>query len=66
MMTLGKEIRKARIDAGINQKELASRAALSQKYMSQLERDGADPRLSVVIRIARALGVSLDRLACKE
>jgi transcriptional regulator with XRE-family HTH domain len=62
MMSLGKEIRKARIDSGVKQKDLAQRACLSQKYMSQIERDDADPRFSIVQRIAKALGVSLDQL----
>lgn len=66
MTSLGKEIRKARIDSGMNQKELAQRSALSQKYMSQIERDDADPRISVVKRIATALGVSLDLLTREE
>lgn len=62
MMSLGKEIRKARVDAGMNQKALADAAKLSQKYMSQIERDDADPRISIVVKIADALDVSLDRL----
>jgi XRE family transcriptional regulator, fatty acid utilization regulator len=66
MMSLGKEIRKARVDIGMNQKALAERSKLSQKYMSQIERDDADPRFSIVQRIAEALGVSLDQLGKKE
>jgi len=66
MMSLGKEIRKARIDSGMNQKELAERSALSQKYLSQIERDDANPRFSIVQRIATALGVSLDQLGKNE
>lgn len=66
MMSLGKEIRKARVDAGMNQKALADAAKLSQKYMSQIERDDADPRVSIVIRIARALGVTIDQLTREE
>jgi transcriptional regulator with XRE-family HTH domain len=65
-MSLGKEIRKTRIDVGLNQKALADAAGLSQKYMSQIERDAADPRFSIVQRIARALGVSLDHLTKEE
>lgn len=62
-MSLGKEIRKARIDKGLQQGELCKAVRLSQKYMSQIENDKADPRFSIVQRIARALGVSLDRFA---
>jgi DNA-binding XRE family transcriptional regulator len=66
MMSLGKEIKKARIDKGWQQKDLQEATGLSQKYLSQVELDKVDPRFSVVKRIARALGVSLDTLAKED
>src|SRR5262245_7521015 len=54
---------KSRIDKGWQQKDLQEATGLSQKYLSQVELDKVDPRFSVVKRIARALGVSLDTLA---
>jgi transcriptional regulator with XRE-family HTH domain len=66
MMSLGKEIKKIRIEKGWKQKELVLATGLSQKYLSEIERDTVDPRFSIVKRIARALGVSVDRLACEE
>jgi len=60
MSTLGREIRKARIDKGWKQKELWQAAGLSQKYLSEIESDKVDPRFSIVQRIATALGISLD------
>ena len=65
-MSLGKEIKKARIDKGWQQKDLQEATGLSQKYLSQVELDKVDPRFSVVKRIGRALGVSLDRLAKED
>jgi DNA-binding XRE family transcriptional regulator len=65
-MSLGKEIKKARIDKGWQQKDLQEVTGLSQKYLSQVELDKVDPRFSVVKRIARALGVSLDTLAKED
>lgn len=62
-MSLGKEIKKARIDKSWQQKDLHEATGLSQKYLSEIELDKVDPRFSVVKRIARALGVSLDTLA---
>jgi len=62
MSTLGREIRKARIDKGWKQKELVEASGLSQKYLSEIEADKVDPRWSIVKRIARALDVSLDAL----
>ena len=66
MMSLGKEIKKARIDKGWQQKHLQEATGLSQKYLSQVELDKVAPRFSVVKRIARALGVSLDTLAKED
>jgi transcriptional regulator with XRE-family HTH domain len=65
-MSLGKEIKKVRIDKGWKQKELCEATQLSQKYLSEIESEKVDPRWSIVQRIARALGVSLDRLGRQE
>jgi transcriptional regulator with XRE-family HTH domain len=62
-MSLGKEIKKARIDKGWKQQDLQVATRLSQKYLSAVELDKAQPSFEVVKRIARALGVSLDTLA---
>jgi transcriptional regulator with XRE-family HTH domain len=57
MSTLGKNIVKMRVEKGMKQKELHAKAGLSQRYLSAVEHDKADPSISVVQRIARALGV---------
>jgi len=62
MTTLGKEIKKARIEKGLKQKDLQVLTGLSQKHLSQIENDAADPRASVLRKIALALGVSADTL----
>jgi len=61
-MSLGREIRKARIDKGWQQQDLQAATKLSQTYLSQIELDKVDPRISIVKRIAKALGVGIDRL----
>ncbi len=66
MMSLGREIKKARIDKSWQQKDLQEATGLSQKYLSEIELDKVDPRFSIVKRIARALEVSIDRLAREE
>ena len=66
MMSLGREIKKARIDKGWQQKDLREATGLSQKYLSEVELDKVDPRFSIVKRIARALEISLDRLAQED
>lgn len=61
-MSLGKNIRKARIDRGMKQMDLQERTGLSQKYLSQIELDKVEPRFRIVQQIANALAVSLDEL----
>jgi transcriptional regulator with XRE-family HTH domain len=65
MSTLGKRVRLARMRRGWQQKDLAQRASLSQKYMSQIEQDKVDPRASIITRLARTLGVTTDTLLVK-
>ena len=62
-MTLGHEIKKARIDKDWKQKDLVAATGLSQKYVSEIENGHADPSFSIVQRIVKALGMSLDHLA---
>jgi len=65
-MSLGREIKKVRIDRGWKQQDLQAATGLSQKYLSAVELDKAQPSFDVVKRIARALAVSLDTLAKDE
>lgn len=48
-----------RLQKGWSQVELAKRASTSQSYIARLELGNVDPQLSTVIKIARALGVSI-------
>jgi transcriptional regulator with XRE-family HTH domain len=61
-MSLGREIKKARIDRGWRQRDLQAATGLSQKYLSEIESAKVDPRVSIVKRIARALGVPIEQL----
>jgi transcriptional regulator with XRE-family HTH domain len=63
---VGAQIKKARIDKGWKQQDLQAATGLSQKYLSAVELDKAQPSFDVVKRIARALAVSLDTLAKDE
>jgi transcriptional regulator with XRE-family HTH domain len=62
-MSLGGNIKKARIDKGWLQQDLQEATELSQAYLSKIECNKADPSISVVCKIAKALGVSIDGLA---
>lgn len=61
--TLGHRIRAAREALGESQVRLAASAGISQGYLSQLETDEREPTLSIAVRLARALGITLDELA---
>jgi transcriptional regulator with XRE-family HTH domain len=52
---LGSRIKDVRISAGMKQKDLAARAGVSLRTISNLE-TGSDVRLSVLLNVMRALG----------
>lgn len=60
----GRNVSRLRTEAGFSQDKLAEKADLDRTYLSGIERGVRNPGIKVVIRLARALEVSLDRL-CK-
>ncbi len=58
---VGKNIKKARIDAGLTQKELAEKVNLTYNYISQIENDRLPPT-NTLFMIADALNVSPAKL----
>jgi transcriptional regulator with XRE-family HTH domain len=56
---LGREIRIARVSAGLTQDELARRAGLTQEYVSAVERGVAAPSLDAACRLAAAAASDL-------
>jgi transcriptional regulator with XRE-family HTH domain len=61
---LGTTIRKAREAKNLTQDDLAQRAGVKASQISRLETgDRTDPYFSTMVGIAKALGLSLDRLA---
>ncbi|WP_200847235.1 helix-turn-helix domain-containing protein [Microbacterium sp. 18062] len=54
---VGGEIRRLREAAGLTTRELAARAAMSQPFLSQIERGASVPSMASVYRLAQALGV---------
>jgi transcriptional regulator with XRE-family HTH domain len=61
-MSLGEELRKARMRAGVTQEELAYRADISRNYVSLLELDQKSPTVQLLLRICRALGVKASKI----
>lgn len=59
---LGRRMRRARIERGITQADLAASAGVGANYIPRLERGEMVPSVEAAWRIARALGISLDAL----
>lgn len=52
-----KNLQRARAKAGISQEELGARCGLHRTEISFLERAQREPRLSTIVKLAKALGV---------
>jgi transcriptional regulator with XRE-family HTH domain len=63
MSTLPERLRQLRQQTGLTQEALARAVNLSVGTVSKLEEKAIDPKLSTVVALARALGVTLDELA---
>lgn len=62
-MTTGQRIRRARIDAGLTQKEFADKLGISYVGVSQWETDKRNPKFETLKRMADVLGTSPYHLA---
>lgn len=58
----GKRLRQLREERGWSQEEFADRAGLHRTYVSAVERGVRNPTLSVLERLAKALGIQLSEL----
>ena len=56
----GEALREARKRMGWSQSELAERSGVHLNTVSQVERGGADPRLSTLLALGHTLGVELN------
>jgi transcriptional regulator with XRE-family HTH domain len=63
---LGQIVREAREKAGLSQEELAQRVGLTQGALSFIERGVVEPRLSILLRLFDALGLSKKVLKNRE
>jgi transcriptional regulator with XRE-family HTH domain len=63
-MTIGSQIADARRAAGLRQEDLAALAGITQHYLSGIERDRVNATISVLYRLAGALGVVLEIRPC--
>ena len=58
--SIGKNIRKFRLEKKLRQEDLAERSGLSANYVGMVERGEKIPSLETFISIVNALGVSAD------
>ena len=59
---LGRRVKKLRSDRGWSLEELATVSGVSRSMLSEVEREKANPTLTVTFRIARAFGLTLQEL----
>ena len=64
LFQFGHNVSRLRDQAELSQDKLAEKADLDRTYLSGIERGVRNPGIKVVIRLARALGVTVDQL-CK-
>jgi transcriptional regulator with XRE-family HTH domain len=64
-MSLGAELRKARLAAGLTQEALSSSARIDRSYISQLERDLKSPTVETLLRLCRAMGASASKMIAR-
>jgi XRE family transcriptional regulator, regulator of sulfur utilization len=56
---VGQRVRALRIEAGLSQEELATRAGLHRNYTGRVERAEQDIGITALWKLSKALGVSL-------
>jgi transcriptional regulator with XRE-family HTH domain len=61
-MDLGEQIKRIRTIKGLSQKEVLSISGLDKAQYSRIENSKTDPSFSTLVRIVKALGVSLPEL----
>lgn len=61
-MQIGKNIKKIREAKGLASKEVALSCKMDSGHYSRIENDKSDPALSSLVKIAKALGVSVAEL----
>lgn len=64
--TIGKKIRDARKMRNYSQEKLGDRAGLSQQHLSRIENDTVRPTMDTLLKLAKALNVSITTLTYSE
>lgn len=61
-VTWAEMLARRRHELGLTQRELGEAAGLSQQAVSYIERGASVPRVTTMVRIARALGTTIEAL----
>ena len=61
-MDLGEQIKRIRTAKGLSQKEVLNISGLDKAQFSRIENGKTDPSFSTLVKIAKAIGVSLSEL----
>ena len=59
---LGKNVARFRYRAGLTQENFAEKADISLRYLQSIEAGRQQPRVNVLVKIQKALGISWDEL----
>jgi transcriptional regulator with XRE-family HTH domain len=65
LKALGRRIARLRHEADLSQEQLAERAGLSIKAVSEMERGAVNPSVLILRSLARGLGVALPRVVAE-
>ena len=60
--TFGRNVARLRVGAALTQEKLAEKADISHRYLQDIEAGKKQPRINVVVKIHKALGVSWEEL----
>ena len=66
LTTFGKNLKFLRTQKGISQEEFADRTKLDRTYISGLERGKRNPSFLTLIKLARNLDVTIEKLLVRD
>ena len=64
-VAFGKAVREFRTRMGVSQEDLADRTKIHRTYIGGIERGERNPTLTMIVRLAEALGASPHELLAK-
>ena len=59
---LGKNLKRIRIAKGITQGDIVRKLGVGRGFISNIENGKANPTLSTIAKVAKAIGVSIEKL----